>query len=111
MAIIEADTPIIPDVQNLGDIDDDDEARFPNSDEQAEEVRRAEKEMAAERRRRRRAPSRRSGVRRMMSLTSAESAADVFVAARANKGKSQRAILDFRSKLAALSKHESDDSD
>ena len=38
MAIIEADTPIIPDVQNLGDIDDDDEARFLNSDEQAEEV-------------------------------------------------------------------------
>ena len=35
MAIIEADIPIIPDVQNLGDIDDDDEARFLNSDEQA----------------------------------------------------------------------------
>ena len=111
MAIIEADTPIIPDVQNLGDIDDDDEARFLNSDEQAEEVRRAEKEMAAG------AVAgggaeQEKGVRRMMSLTSAESAADVFVAApETNKGKSQRAILDFRSKLAALSKHESDDSD
>jgi hypothetical protein len=49
----------------------------------------------------------------MMSLTSGpSSAADVFVAApETNKGKSQRAILDLRSKLAALSKHDSDDSD
>jgi len=111
MAIIEADTPIIPDVQNLGDIDDDDEARFLNSDEQAEEVRRAEKEMAAGAAGG--GAEQEKGVRRMMSLTSSDpSAADVFVAPpETNKGKSQRAILDLRSKLAALSKNDSDDSD
>jgi two pore calcium channel protein len=109
MAIIEADIPIIPDVQNLGDIDDDDEARFLMRDEEAEKEKRAEEEIAAG------ADAgggaeQEKGLRRMMSLTSGD--AEVFVAPpETNKGKSQRAILDFRSKLAAFTKGDSDSSD
>ena len=113
MAIIEADTPIIPDVQNLGDVDDDDEARFLKRDEEAEEETRAEAAIAAgagaggaEQER---------ALRRMMSRPSRDAAtegADVFVAPpETSKGKSQRAILNFRSKLATLANDDSDSGD
>ena len=114
MAIIEADTPIIPDVQNLGDVDDDDEARFVRLDEEAEGEARAEEEIAAGAAAGAGAEQER-GLRRMMShqpRDSTSAGADVFVAPpETNKGKSQRAILDFSSKLSALSKHDSDDID
>ena len=105
MAIIEADTPIIPDVQNLGDVDDDDEARFVRLDEEAEGEARAEEEIAAGAAAGAGAEQER-GLRRMMShqpRDSTSAGADVFVAPpETNKGKSQRVILNFRSKLATL---------
>ena len=99
MAIIEADTPIIPDVQNLGDIDDDDDARFALDEETEMKQREAEQEMA-EGAAAGGGKAQEQGLQRMMSESATS---DVFVApASTNKGKSQRAILDFRSKLAAI---------
>ena len=86
MAIIEADTPIIPDVQHMGDVDDDDDARFEREDG------RRSGEMGDEEK-----------VSLMYDAARIQGQGDGFVAPEnTKKGRAQRAILDFKAKLDAL---------
>ena len=86
MAIIEADTPVIPDMQHMGDVDDDDDARFELEDE-------------AERR----AGEMDNDEKMSLMYDAARVMGDGFVAPEnTKKGRAQRAILDFKAKLDAL---------
>lgn len=86
MAIIEADTPVIPDMQHMGDVDDDDDARFELEDE-------------AERR----AGEMDNDEKMSLMYDAARVTGDGFVAPEnTKKGRAQRAILDFKAKLDAL---------
>ena len=99
MAIIEADTAIVPDVQNLGDLDDDDDNRFAEEEEQIAKAREEEHEIAEGAAGKTGGEKEQKGLQRMLSGATG----DQFVAPEnTNKGKSQRAILDFRSKLVAV---------
>lgn len=84
MAIIEADTPVIPDVQHMGDVDDDDDARFEREDG-------------------RRAGAMGDEEKVSLMYDAARIQGDGFVAPEnTKKGRAQRAILDFKAKLDAL---------
>ena len=111
MAIIEADAPIIPDVQNIADVDDEDDSRFEREDEEKIAKRnQVDGELAEspvsvvvpneERVFRRRVTSPRSVGGRLR---------DIYIAPKhANAARSQRSISDFRSKLAAFAREDSD---